>query len=124
MTESSAPNVSPIRAGFARRCPRCGKGRLFKAYLKVADRCSVCGLDLSGYENADGPAVFIILLLGFLVVGLALVVEVAYMPPYWVHGLLWIPFILGGVYLMLPPLKGWIIAANYKYRPEQRDDLP
>ena len=56
--------------------------------------------------------------------GLALVVEVTYMPPFWVHGLLWGPLIIGGVYFMLPPLKGWIIGAHYKYRPEQRDDTP
>ncbi|MCE2509811.1 MAG: DUF983 domain-containing protein [Alphaproteobacteria bacterium] len=124
MTESSAPDVSPIRASLAGRCPRCGKGKLFKGYLKVADRCSVCGLDLSGFENADGPSVFIILILGFVVVGLALVVEVAYMPPFWVHGLLWVPLVCGGVYFMLPPLKGGIIGIHYQYRPDQRDDAP
>ncbi|MEW5704504.1 MAG: DUF983 domain-containing protein [Pseudomonadota bacterium] len=124
MAEGFTPIPSPIRAGLARRCPRCGKGKLFQAYLKVADRCSVCGLDFSTFEKADGPAVFIILILGFLVVGLALVVEALYQPPFWVHALLWLPLVLGGVYVMLPPLKGWIVAAHYKYLSNQRGKAP
>lgn len=124
MTKGSAQNVSPIRAGLMGRCPACGKGKLFQGYLKVAGRCSVCGLDLSGYENADGPAVFSMLVLGFAVVGLALVVEVNYQPPYWLHAVLWTPLILASVYLSLPLLKGLMIGASYKYRPDQHGDAP
>ena len=61
------PRVSPIAAGLACRCPRCGRGRLFDGYLTVAARCSACGLDLSKADSGDGPAVFIIFILGFLV---------------------------------------------------------
>ncbi len=122
MEKNSTKNVSPIRAGIAGRCPACGQGKLFQGYLKVAGRCSVCDLDLSEYENADGPAVFAILLLGFLVVGLALFVEVRYQPPFWLHGLLWGPFVLLSVYLMLPRLKGWLIGASYKYRSHHRGE--
>jgi len=124
MEEDSTKNVSPIRAGIAGRCPACGKGKLFQGYLKVAGRCSACDLYLSEYEDADGPAVFVILLLGFLVVGLALFVEVRYQPPFWLHALLWIPFILLSVYLMLPRLKGWLIGASYKYRSRHRGEVP
>jgi len=124
MMEGSAQNISPVRAALTGHCPACGKGKLFQGYLKVAGRCSVCGLDLSGYENADGPAVFVMLLMGFVVVGLALIVEVKYQPPFWLHGLLWVPFILLSTYFLLPPLKGWLIGVNYKYRREQRDDAP
>lgn len=124
MEKNSTKNVSPIRAGIAGRCPACGQGKLFQSYLKVAGRCSVCGLDLSEYENADGPAVFVILLLGFLVVGLALFVEARYQPPFWLHGLLWGPFVLLSVYLMLPRLKGWLIGTSYKYRSHHRGEAP
>jgi len=124
MEEDSTKNISSVRAGIAGYCPACGKGKLFQGYLKVAGRCSVCDLDLSEYENADGPAVFAILLLGFLVVGLALFVEVRYQPPFWLHALLWVPFILLSVYLLLPRLKGWLIGASYKYRSRHRGEGP
>ncbi|MEQ8165157.1 MAG: DUF983 domain-containing protein, partial [Alphaproteobacteria bacterium] len=65
--------VAPLRAGLRQRCPRCGEGRLFDGYLKVAERCPVCGLELGRHDSGDGPAVFVIFILGALVVALALV---------------------------------------------------
>lgn len=111
-----APAPSPYLAGLKLRCPACGKGRLFRAYLKIADTCEVCGEDLSALEQGDGPAVFATLILGFLVVGLALLVEVKYMPPFWVHAALWIPLTLGGTLVILPPLKGLMAAAHFRHR--------
>jgi uncharacterized protein (DUF983 family) len=114
---SSGP--SALAAGLACRCPRCGRGRLFKGLLDVAPTCGVCGLDLSAVDSGDGPAVFVILLLGFVVVGLALWVEVRFEPPMWVHLVLWTPLILGGSIGMLRPLKAWMVAQNYRHRREQ-----
>jgi uncharacterized protein (DUF983 family) len=107
--------VSPVRAGLAGRCPRCGRGRLFAGYLTVAVRCDVCGLDLKTHDTGDGPAVFVVLIVGFLVVAAALVVEVAYRPPYWLHALLWIPAIVGASLGLLRPLKGLFFAQHWHY---------
>ncbi|MCB2091981.1 MAG: DUF983 domain-containing protein [Alphaproteobacteria bacterium] len=98
------------------RCPRCGKGKLYKGFLDFADKCSECELDYSDFEKGDGPAVFIILIMGFIVVGFALVVEVRFHPPLWVHAVLWTPLILGGSIAMLRPMKGLIIAMQYIYK--------
>lgn len=115
------PPVSPFAAGIACRCPRCGRGRLFAGFLTVARRCEACELDLSAHDSGDGPAVFIILILGFVVVGLALWVEVTYTPPLWLHAVLWPPLILGGALAMLRPLKATMIALQYRHLAEDFD---
>lgn len=99
MTEDEPyyPPVPPFRAGMGCRCPRCGRGKLFTGILGIEGACEVCGLDLSAQDSGDGPAVFVILILGFIVVGLALWVEVRFTPPLWVHAVLWPPVILGAV---------------------------
>ncbi|MCC7274173.1 MAG: DUF983 domain-containing protein [Alphaproteobacteria bacterium] len=107
---------SPLSTGLAGRCPRCGKGALFEGFLTVRARCAACGLDLSRHDTGDGPAVFIILILGALVVSLALWVEVKFAPPLWVHAALWTPFTLGVALAMLRPLKGVMVALDYRHR--------
>lgn len=109
------PPVSLARAAFACRCPRCGEGRLFAGTLTVRPACQVCGLDFSGQDAADGPAVFVILLLGLVVVGLAALVEINFSPPLWVHVVLWTPLVIGGAILMLRPLKAGLIALQYRH---------
>ncbi|MFQ5955825.1 MAG: DUF983 domain-containing protein [Kiloniellales bacterium] len=108
--------VSAIKAGLGCRCPRCGRGRLFAGFLTVAERCRACHLDLTKADSGDGPAVFMILILGALVVPLVFVVERGFEPPMWVHVLIWPPLILGGALAMLRPLKGLLIALQYKYK--------
>jgi uncharacterized protein (DUF983 family) len=101
------------------QCPRCGQGRLFSGFLTVAPRCSNCGLDYTFIDSGDGPAVFIILIVGFVVVGLALYVEVAYMPPIWLHMLLWLPLTLILALGGLRPLKGMMIGQQYRHKAEE-----
>ena len=108
--------VSPITAGLACRCPRCGKTRLFTGYLTVKERCENCGLDLSKADSGDGPAVFIIFILGFLVVPAALLVEAAFAPPYWLHVVIWPTVILVGALGLLRPLKGLMIALQFHHK--------
>jgi uncharacterized protein (DUF983 family) len=107
--------VSVLRAALACRCPRCGKGALFTGLLTVRPACPACGLDFSAEDAADGPAVFVILFLGLIVVGLAALVEIRFGPPLWVHAVLWTPVIVGGAILMLRPLKAGLIALQYKH---------
>ena len=113
------PPLPATATGMRGRCPRCGEGRLFKGLLDVQPRCSACGLDFAFIDSGDGPAVFVIMIVGFIVVGLALVVEFNFHPPYWLHALLWVPLIFGLSIGLLRPLKGLMIAQQYKHRAEQ-----
>ena len=115
-TGGSYPRLSPFMTGLACRCPRCGRGRIFSGFLKIADRCPVCGLDLGGEDAGDGPAVFIILFMGALVVALALLTEAWFSPPYWVHLVLWGPLILIGSLLLMRPFKGIMVALQYRHK--------
>jgi uncharacterized protein (DUF983 family) len=102
--------------GLAGRCPRCGEGALFSGFLKVAPRCDKCGQDFTSADSADGPAFFVMSISGFIVVIAALVVEVVYQPPYWVHALLWVPLILVLTIAPLRPVKGLLIALQYHHK--------
>ena len=104
---------SPLATGLSGRCPRCGQGKLFAGYLRLADSCGHCGLDYGFADSADGPAFFVMTLVGFLIVGLALAVEVAYQPPYWVHAALWLPLLLVSALVLLRLIKGVLIAQQY-----------
>ena len=108
------PRRSPLRAGLACKCPRCGQGPLYDGFLSVAERCSVCGLDLQKADSGDGPAVFIIFILGFLVVPLALIFEAKVAPPMWLHMAIWPSVILGGALGLLRPMKGLFIALQFR----------
>ena len=112
------PPQSVTATGFAGRCPRCGEGLLFDGFLTVAPRCQNCGLDFSFADSGDGPAVFIMMIVGFIIVGLALVVEFTFHPPYWLHAIIWIPLVLGLSIGLLRPLKGLMIAQQYRHRAE------
>ena len=119
MNEDDRPPVEPIAAGLKGRCPRCGKGHLFNGFLTVAPRCDVCGLDYSFADPADGPAIFVMLIIGFVLVGLALWIEVTMNPPLWLHFVLWIPLVF---VLCLPPLrliKGVLITLQYANKAEE-----
>ncbi|MFG1478141.1 DUF983 domain-containing protein [Xanthobacter sp. V4C-4] len=107
---------APLVAGLLGRCPRCGKGRLFRGFITLAPACPVCGLDYGFADAGDGPAVFVILIGGFVVVALALAVEAAYAPPLWLHAVLWGPAILGVTLGLLRPFKGVLVALQYRNR--------
>jgi uncharacterized protein (DUF983 family) len=109
-------DVSPLAAALAGRCPRCGKGPLFKNVLEMRPTCEACGFDNAVINVGDGPAVFAILILGIFVLGGALFVEFSYLPPWWVHVVLWgilTPlFALG----LLRLLKALLIGQTYKHK--------
>jgi len=108
--------VSPLAAGLLCRCPRCGEGALYRGYLSLADRCPKCGLDYGFADSGDGPAVFIILFVGLIVTGGALIVEILYRPPYWVHALLWLPLAIALPLLILRPFKAFLIALQFVHK--------
>jgi uncharacterized protein (DUF983 family) len=117
MTEKPIDSLSgSILAGFACVCPRCGKGKMFQGFLTLRPRCEVCGLDYGFADSGDGPAVFVMFLAGFIVVGAALVTEVVYKPPFWVHAVLWLPLIPVVTLGPLRPMKGLMIALQYHHK--------
>jgi uncharacterized protein (DUF983 family) len=108
-------SVSPYVAGLTGRCPQCGQGKLFDGFLALRQRCDNCGLDYSFADAGDGPAVFVMFIAGFIVVGTALVVEIKYAPPLWLHALLWIPLILLVTLAPLRLIKGLLIALQFHH---------
>ena len=116
MSDSQPSPPSPFVAGLTARCPACGKGRLFQNFVALRPRCEVCGLDYGFADAGDGPAIFIMLVGGFIVVGAALIVEVLYRPPYWVHAALWGPLILLVTLGPLRAVKGLLIALQFHHK--------
>jgi uncharacterized protein (DUF983 family) len=110
-----AASPSPFATGLSGRCPRCGKGKLFDGFLALRERCDGCGLDYAFADAGDGPAVFVMFISGFIVVGMALLVEVKYAPPLWVHALLWVPLILVVTLAPLRLIKGLLIALQFHH---------
>ena len=121
MTDDQAHHAPQpaIATGLKGRCPRCGEGRLFSGFLTLAPHCEACGLDYGFADSADGPAVFVILIVGFLIAGAALVVELAYAPQIWVHVVLWGPLVLVLSLGLLRPLKGLAVALQYANQARQ-----
>jgi uncharacterized protein (DUF983 family) len=111
--------TTPIMRGLRCRCPRCGKGKLFDGFLTLAPRCEHCGLDYSFVDSADGPAFFVMSISGLVVVFAALMVEVVYQPPFWVHAALWLPLILITTLVPLRPMKGLLIALQFHHKAEE-----
>ena len=112
----TSPIVSPLRAGLRGHCPRCGKGALFDGFLKLRRDCSVCGLSYAFADPADGPA-FIVICFGCIpAITLALGIQIAFMPPFWVHLLTSLPVTLITSIVPLRPLKGWFIASQYLHK--------
>ena len=109
------PRQDPLRTGLAGKCPRCGQGKLFKGFLATRDHCANCGLDYEFADSGDGPAVFIIMLVGFIVVALVLVTELTWQPPIWLHLVLWLPLTVILCLATLRPLKGVMIAQQYTH---------
>lgn len=110
---------SPYVAGLTCRCPRCGKGRLFKGFLTIEKRCDNCGLDYGFVDSGDGPAIFVIFVVGFVVIGLAVVTEAIFHPAPYVHLMLWIPATLILSIALLRPFKATLIALQYHHRAEE-----
>src|SRR5690554_4314677 len=119
MSEAGEGAPSSIEVGLRGCCPRCGQGKLYKGFLDLAPRCEVCGLDYSFADSGDGPAVFIMMIAGFVIVGLVLWVEFTWSPPYWVHAVLWIPLTLALTIGLIRPLKGWLVAQQFRHKAEE-----
>lgn len=117
--EQQYPPVSPYVTGLLGRCPRCGRGKMFSGLLTLVPRCESCGLSFAFADAGDGPAVFVILIAGFLVLGAALWTELAYQPPFWVHIVVFLPLTAIVCIGLLRPTKGLLVALQYRNKAEQ-----
>ncbi len=104
---------NPLLWGAAGRCPNCGEGTLFEGFLKVQRSCEACGYDLARADSGDGPAVFVILIAGFVVAFGALITMVAWRAPVWLTLLIWLPMTLVICLVLLRPMKGLMLAAQF-----------
>lgn len=117
MSEQTLPTLAQsVLRGLACKCPRCGKGKLYSGFLTLRPSCEFCGLDYAFIDSGDGPAVFIIMIAGAIVVACALIVEVKYEPPFWVHAVLWLPLILATTLLPLRSMKSLLIALQFHHK--------
>ncbi|PZN00827.1 MAG: hypothetical protein DIU76_12025 [Bacillota bacterium] len=110
------PGGRALLNGFRGRCPACGNGRMFRAFLKVNDSCPSCGEELHHHQADDAPAYFDIAIVGHVVVPMALAVETAFAPAYWIHLALWLPVTLGLSLGLLQPIKGAIVGWQWANR--------
>lgn len=113
------PPVSAVSTGLRGRCPRCGFGKLFRGFLKIAPSCNRCGLDYGFVDSGDGPAVFVSLVAGTLGVGFVLYVDTVYHPSIWFHILVSLPLTALICLAVLRPMKGLLIALQYQNKAEQ-----
>ena len=107
---------SAMRRGFRGRCPRCGEGKLFRAFLKIGDQCSVCGLDYTPHRAVDLPAYLVIIIVGHIVVPLALSIETNFSPPVWMQLATYLPLTLILSLALLQPVKGAVVGFQWALR--------
>jgi len=105
-----------MKRGFRGRCPRCGEGRLFRAFLKVDSNCSVCGLDFTPHRADDLPAYLVIVIVGHLMVPLVLMIETNYSPPVALQLAIYLPATLVLSLLLLQPVKGAVVGIQWALR--------
>ena len=110
---TNVAGVNPILAGLACRCPNCGRSPLFTGFLKLARGCPACGQDYSRFQSGDGPAVFIILIVGFVCCFGALFADLSMHPPIWVTLLFWMPVAGIASVALIRPLKGVMVALQF-----------
>ena len=117
MQEVALPSVTQsAMRGLACKCPRCGKGKLYAGFLDLRPKCASCGLDYGFIDAGDGPAIFLIMIAGAIVVGSALIVEIKYQPPFWLHAALWLPLILATTLLPMRSMKSLLIALQFHHK--------
>lgn len=111
-----------MKRGLLGRCPRCGDGKLFRAFLKTADRCSECGQDFAGHRADDLPAYLVIVVVGHIVVPAALWIETSFSPSVALQLAVYLPFTLLASLLLLQPVKGAVVGLQWAFRMHGFDD--
>jgi uncharacterized protein (DUF983 family) len=115
---------APLLVGARGLCPRCGAKTLFRGLASFAPACRACGLDLQEFNVGDGPAAFLILIVGALITGFAIALELSVSPPFWVHVILWVPLTCLAVIGSLRVAKGVLLALEYRHRAHEGRIVP
>jgi uncharacterized protein (DUF983 family) len=108
-----------LKAGWEGLCPRCGRGHMFKSWLKISDQCEACGLSYRFAAADDGPAFFSLCIIAFPLIFFVVWLQVVYAPPLWVHVFTSVPLMVVGCLLPLRPIKGWLVASQYVNRAQE-----
>ena len=114
MSDAPKPPAPLVRAAVQARCPRCETAPLFDGWVRFAPRCRACGLDFTQFNVGDGPAAFLILIVGALVTALAVMLQLGAHPPFWVHIILWVPLTTALVILCLRASKAALLILEYR----------
>lgn len=110
------PHLSTLKTGLACRCPRCGKGALFKGYLTLRTECPECGLSYGFADPADGPAFFVMTAVGLVGMILLMAFDFIVHPPIWVHAVVTLPILVAMCMGCLRPFKAWLVAEQYVHK--------
>lgn len=113
------PPVSPYAAGLGGKCPRCGQGALFGTFLGLRERCDACGLEYAKADAGDGPAVFVIFIVGFVAVAIAFIARFVFFAPIGVAFGVSSAIAIALILLLLRPLKATLIALQYRHKAEE-----
>jgi uncharacterized protein (DUF983 family) len=108
--------TAALRRGFFGRCPHCGEGRIFGKFLKVRDRCEVCGEELYHHRADDFPPYLVIVIVGHVIVTMILLTEINFAPPLWLQMTIWIPLTIILSLVLLQPMKGVVVALQWSLR--------
>ncbi|MDH2355781.1 DUF983 domain-containing protein [Bradyrhizobium sp. SSUT18] len=113
-----------MKRGFRGRCPRCGEGKLFRAFLKTADNCATCDLDFTPHRADDLPAYLVIVIVGHIVVPTILWIETNYTTPVWISFAAYLPFTFVASLALLQPVKGAVVGLQWALRMHGFDETP
>jgi len=108
--------VDPFLAGLLCRCPACGRAPLFIGLIRIPDQCAACATDFRSADTGDGPAVFVMLIVGFIIVPLTLITQIVFHPPMWVHMLIWLPVTAALCLAVMRPFKAILFAMQWKHK--------
>jgi uncharacterized protein (DUF983 family) len=115
MSGQPASEPSSLAVALTGACPRCGNRTLFSGWVRFASRCRACGLDYDRFNVGDGPAAFLILIVGAVLTGAAITVDQSYSPPWWIH-IVWLPLGLAMTIYGLRVGKALLLAQEYHHR--------
>jgi len=116
VSEPEYPPLSSLKTGIRCRCPRCGEGPMLEGYLTIRKSCPNCGLSYAFADPADGPAFFVMSVVGIVGMALFMAFEFTVHPPIWVHFVFTFPLIAAMCLGILRPFKGWMIASQYRHK--------
>ncbi len=117
--EVPRPLLYSLMTGVKCRCPRCGKGKLFEGLLKFSKQCSICSLNYDFQDIGDGASIFVMFAVGILLVPIAILFQVSFNPPFWLHIFIWAPLLTLSCIFLLRPVKGILLALQYRYNAEE-----